>query len=132
MHQDARGHAVTLTRPAALDAYERALQAFHTYRGDPFEPLNQALALDDGFAAAYATKALLLCTVFERRFMREALAVLDQGRQALEGATPRERALAAAARDIASGDWHAGSRALERVLVQYPRDIFRLRVATPM
>jgi hypothetical protein len=129
MHKDARGHAVTLSNPAALDAYERALHAFHTYRGDPFQPLNEALALDDGFAAGYATKALLLCTVFERRLMRDALAVLEQGRKALEGATPRERALAAAARDIASGEWHAGARALERVLVDYPRDIVALQVA---
>jgi hypothetical protein len=129
MHKDARGHAVTLTRPAALDAYERALYAFNTYRGDPLAPLDQALALDEGFAAAYATKALLLCTVFERRFMREALAVLERGRAALAGATPRERALADAAREIAQGSWHAGSRALERVLVDYPRDIVALQVA---
>jgi hypothetical protein len=132
MHKDARGHAVTLSKPTALDSYERALHAFNTYRGDPFQSLNESLALDDGFAAAYATKALLLCTIFERRFMREALGVLEQGRQALEGATPRERALAAAAHDIASGEWHAGVRALERVLVDYPRDIVALQVAHVM
>ena len=40
MHQDARGHAVTLSNPVALDAYERALRAFHAVRGDPFQPLN--------------------------------------------------------------------------------------------
>jgi hypothetical protein len=129
MHQDARGHAVTLSQPDALDAYERALHAFQTYRGDPLQPLDQALALDEGFAAAYATKALLLCTLFERRFMREALAVLEQGRTALDTATPRERALAEAARRIAGGDWHAGVRVLERVLVDYPRDIVALQVA---
>jgi len=132
MHKDARGHAVTLSKPAALDAYERALSAFQTYRGDPLEPLNQALALDEGFAAGYATKALLLCTLFERRFMRDALAVLEQGRAAIESATPRERALAAAARDIAGGEWHAGVRALERVLVDYPRDVVALQVAHVM
>jgi len=129
MHKDARGHAVTLSKPTALDAYERALYAFQTYRGNPLEPLDQALAFDEGFAAAYATKALLLCTLFERRFMRDAVAVLDQGRAALQGATPRERALAAAARDIAGGAWHAGVRGLERVLVDYPRDIVALQVA---
>jgi hypothetical protein len=129
MHKDARGHAVTLSQPAALDAYERALRAFQTYRGDPLQPLDQAIGLDEGFAAAYATKALLLCTIFERRFMRDALAVLEQGREALDGATPRERALAEAARRIANGDWHAGVRALERVLVDYPRDIVALQVA---
>src|SRR5262245_42071611 len=129
MHKDVRGHAVTLSKPAALDAYERALQSFQTIRGDPFQPLNEALALDDGFAAGYATKALLLCTIFERRFMRDALAVLEQGSKALERATPRERALAEAARALASGDWHNGVRALERILVDYPRDIVALQVA---
>jgi hypothetical protein len=132
MHKDDRGHAVTLSNPAALDAYERALRAFHTYRGDPLQPLDQAIALDDGFAAAYATKALLLCTIFERRFMRDALAVLEQGRKALQGATPRERALAEAARLIANGEWSAASRAFDRLLVDYPRDIVAVQAAHAM
>jgi len=129
MTKDARGHAVTLSDAKALDAYERALQAFHTYRGDPIAPLDEAIALDAGFAAAYATKALILATFFERRFMRDALATLEQGRAALERATPREKALAAAARRLAVGEWHDGVRALESVLVEYPRDIVALQVA---
>lgn len=129
MPQDARGHAVTLTNPKALDAYERALYAFHTYRGDPIAPLDEALALDAGFASACATKALVLTTFFERRFMQDALATLARGEAALRGATAREQALAAAARRIAGGDWDAGVRALEQVLVEYPRDIVALQVA---
>jgi hypothetical protein len=129
MPQDARGHAVTLTNAKTLDAYERALHAFHTYRGDPIAPLDEAIALDAGFAAAYATKALLLTTFFEHRFMGDALATLAQGRAALAGATPREQALAAAARRIADGKWQAGVRALEQVLVEHPRDIVALQVA---
>lgn len=129
MHKDAHGNAVTLTYPNALDAYERAIHAFNTYRGDPIAPLDEAIAQDAGFAAAYATKALLLCTLFERRFMNDALAVLEQGRAALERATPRERALAAAARRIAEGDWHGGTRALEEVLVEHPRDLVALQIA---
>src|SRR5262245_16327004 len=132
MHKDARGHAVTLSQPAALDAYERSIRAFNTYRGDPLKPLDEAIALDAGFAAAYATKALLLCTIFERRFMRDALAVLEQGRAALENATPRERALAEAARLIATGEWHAASRAFDRLLVDYPRDIVAIQSAHAM
>jgi len=132
MPKDARGHAVTLTEPRALAAYERALQAFHTYRGDPVAPLDEALGLDAGFAAAYATKALILTTFFERRFMREALATLDRGAAALERATSREKALAAAARRLAGGEWHEGTRALEEVLVEYPRDIVALQVAHVM
>ena len=129
MHHDARGLAVTLSKPAALDAYERALQAFQTYRGDPLKPLDEAIALDEGFAAAYATKALLFTTLFERRFMREALATLEQGHRALERGNVRERALAAAARTIAEGRWHEGARLLDHLLAEYPRDIVALQVA---
>jgi hypothetical protein len=129
MHEDARGNAVSLSDPGALDAYERALYAFHTYRGDPLKPLDDAIALDAGFAAAHATKALILATFFERRFMRDALAVLEQGRGAFTYATAREQALAAAARRIAEGAWHEGARMLDRILVEHPRDIVALQAA---
>lgn len=129
MHQDARGHAVALSNPAALDAYERALYALQTYRGDPLAPLDEAIGLDAGFAAAYATKALILATFFERRFMRDALAALDQGRDALARGTQREQALAAAARRIAEGAWHEGARMLDRILAEHPRDIVALQTA---
>jgi tetratricopeptide (TPR) repeat protein len=129
MHCDARGLQVSVSQNAALDAYERALHIFQTYRGDPLKPLDEALALDAGFAAAYAAKALVLCTFFEQRFIRDAAAVLASGRAALERANPRERALAHAAAEIARGQWHSGVQALEQVLVEYPRDILALQVA---
>jgi hypothetical protein len=129
MHYDARGLEVSVSQSAALDAYERALRAFQTYRGDPLKPLDEAIALDAGFAAAYAAKALVLCTFFEQRFMREAAAALATGRAALERANPRERALAQAAAEIARGQWHSGVQALDQVLVEHPRDILALQVA---
>jgi tetratricopeptide (TPR) repeat protein len=129
MHHDARGLEVSVSRNAALDAYERALRVFQTYRGDPLKPLDEAIALDAGFAGAYAAKALVLCTFFEQRFMREAAAALASGRAALERANPRERALAHAAAEIARGQWHSGVQALDQVLVGHPRDILALQVA---
>ncbi len=129
MLQDPRGLAVSTSNPKALDAYGRALYAFNTYRGDPIAPLDEAIGLDAGFAAAYAAKALILCTFFESRFMRDALATLEQARPALERANARERALAEAARAIASGDWQAGVRRLEAILVEHPRELLALQVA---
>jgi hypothetical protein len=129
MYADARGYAVSLSQPAALDAYERAVRAFNSYRGDPLAPLDEALAIDEGFAAAYATRALMLCSFLERRFMREALATLERGNAALERATPRERALAAAARRIAGGDWRAGALTLDELLAGHPLDIVALQTA---
>lgn len=129
MHHDARGYAVTLSNPKALDAYERALYAFRSYRGDALALIDEAIAQDPGFAAAYAAKALILTTAFERRFMRDALATLQQGRDALQFATAREQALAGAARRIALGEWREGQRALEQVLIEHPRDIVALQTA---
>lgn len=129
MHHDARGYAVTLSDPKALDAYERALYAFRSYRGDALALIDEAIARDPGFAAAYAAKALMLTTVFERRFMRDALATLEQGRDALRLATAREQALAGAARRIATGEWRLGLHALEQVLIEYPRDLVALQAA---
>jgi hypothetical protein len=129
MHLDARGNAVTLSDPRALESYERALKAFQTYRGDPLAPLDEAIAADAGFASAYVAKALVLATIMERRFMREAAATLDAGRAAIGRGTARERALAEAARRLVAGDWHAATRALDQVLVEHPRDIVALQVA---
>jgi tetratricopeptide (TPR) repeat protein len=129
MLTDARGLALTLSDRSALEPFESALVAARTYRGDPVAPLDAALALDPSFGTAYAAKALILMTFFERRFSADALAVLDAGASALARGTAREKALAAAARQLAQGDWHGGVAALDRVLVEHPRDILALQVA---
>jgi tetratricopeptide (TPR) repeat protein len=129
MQHDARGNAVSLSDPRALEPYERALKAFQTYTGDPLAPLDEAIAADAGFASAYVAKALILATIMERRFMRDAAATLNAGRAAIESGSARERALADAARRLIAGEWHAGARALDQVLIEHPRDIVALQVA---
>ena len=127
--KDARGLQLTVSNPRALDAYERALTALRIYRGDPLAPLDEAIALEPGFAAAHVAKALVLMTFFERRFAREALATLDAGADAIGRGNDRERALAHAARLLAEGEWHRAVLALERVLVDHPLDILAIQVA---
>jgi tetratricopeptide (TPR) repeat protein len=129
MLKDARGLSLTLSDAAALTPYERSLAALRSYRGDPLAMVDEALAIDSGFAAAYVTKALMLMTFFERRFSKDALAALDAGAESLARANPREKALAAAARQLATGDWSGAVVTLERVLVEYPRDILAIQVA---
>ena len=129
MHDDTRGLAAKTTDDAALEAYQRGLYAFRTYRGDPVAPLDDAIRIDPGFAAAHAAKALVLTTFFERRFMRDAAATLESGRAALERAGAHERALAAAAAELVAGRWHDGVQRLEQVLVAHPRDLLALQVA---
>lgn len=109
--------------------YDKALLALRTYRGDPLAPLDQAIAETPENAEAYAAKALILMTFFERRFARDALATLDAGAKALERGSARELGLAAAARQLATGDWHGGVATLDQVLVHNPRDILAIQVA---
>jgi tetratricopeptide (TPR) repeat protein len=127
--KDARGITLTVDNASALAHYERALTALRTYRGDPVGPLDEAIAAAPQFVGAYVAKALILMTFFERRFARDALAALDAGAVAIAKGNTREQALANAARQLATGNWHGGVATLDRVLVENPRDILAIQVA---
>ncbi len=131
MYDDARGHAVTLTNPAALEAYERALHAFQTYRGDPLQPLDEAIAhrprlrrrlCDQGAAPVHDLRAPL----HARRARRARRSGRTGARSAPRRASARWPTRRASSR-TATGT--PASRALERVLVDHPRDILALQVA---
>jgi tetratricopeptide (TPR) repeat protein len=129
MLNDPQGLALPALAPAASAALANALTAFRTYRGDPIAPLDEAIRLAPGLAIAPIAKALVLVTLFERRFARDALKTLDAAAPALARAGARERALAAAARRLAEGDWHGGVAALDQVLMDHPRDLLAIQAA---
>jgi hypothetical protein len=132
MLKDARDLPTAATHPSAIEAFERAVVAFQTYQGDPLAHLEEATRADPGWAGAHIAKALILMTFFERRFAREATGALSAARPLLAGAPERERDLWAAADRLARGDWHGGTAALDRVLVDHPRDAIALQVAHVM
>jgi len=129
MLKDARGLLTAATDSHAIEAYERAVADLQTFRGDPLAHIEAAIAADPGWAGGYVAKALILMTLFERRFARDAQGALTAAKPLLAGATARERDLWAAANRLANGDWHGGTAALERVLVDHPRDALALQVA---
>ena len=86
---DARGVPLSPADAAVLAAFEEALVAFRTYRGDPVAALDRVIALDPRWPAAPAAKALVLLTLFERRFVRDARAVLDAAAGLFDRATDR-------------------------------------------
>ena len=129
MLRDDRGMPLTVADGKAVEGYERGLYALRTFRGDATAPLDEAIAAAPDFAHAYTAKALVLMTFFERRFARDALATLDAGEGFLSRASAHEQAIAAAARQLAVGDWHGGCVSLDRALADEPRDILALQVA---
>ena len=80
MLEDARGLPTAATHSRSIEACERAIVAFQTYRGDPLAHIQEAIDADPGWAGAHIAKALILMTFFERRFARDATVALSAAR----------------------------------------------------
>ncbi|HEX6268562.1 MAG TPA: tetratricopeptide repeat protein [Burkholderiales bacterium] len=128
MNLDARDVPVSGASAKALEGYETALTQFQSYVGDPVATLDATLAEAPGFVMGHLFKALALFTSSEKQFVPMAEAALAEAVRHLAGATERERALAAATRRILDGDWDEGSRQLDRILVEHPRDALVIQV----
>jgi tetratricopeptide (TPR) repeat protein len=129
MNRDARDVPLSPASPRALDGYELALNQFQSYVGDPIATLDATLAEAPGFVMGHLFKALALYTFNEKQFVPAAEEALAQATRHLATATGRERGLAAGARCLLDGDWDAGCRQLDLVLMDHPRDAMALQVA---
>ena len=129
MKTDSRGIAVTGANDAALARYEAAMEQFQTYVGDPIATIDEALGEAPSFIAAHLLKAIVLCTLAERRFTAMASESLDAARAHMATANERERGLMAAAEALVDGRWDDACAAFDRVLASAPRDAFALQAA---
>jgi tetratricopeptide (TPR) repeat protein len=129
MNRDVRDVQVSCASPKALAGYESALAQFQSYVGDPIATLDATLAEAPEFVIGHLFKALALFTASEKQFVPAAEAALADAVRHLASATGRERALAAATRRFLDGDWDAGCRQLDRILMEHPRDAMVLQVA---
>jgi tetratricopeptide (TPR) repeat protein len=120
---------VSLADGAVLDLYERALQQYQSYVGDPVATIDEALERAPDFVLGHAFRATVLMTFAERRFAEQARVSVVSAEALLPHANARERALVAAARQLVDGDWDAACAALDRVLVDHPRDAFAVQSA---
>ena len=129
MRQDARGVPVSAGRSESLQHYETALRQFQSYVGDPITTLDAALAEDPEFVTGYLMKGLVLYTLGERKYGPTVQACLDAAVKHSSHANERERSLMQALRQLLAAQWTDGSRTLDRVLVDYPRDAAALQSA---
>jgi len=113
---------------AARAHYATALHQLHSYVGDPIATIDAALADSPDFVAGHLFKGLALATMAERQFSPVIAGALDAARRHGEHANARERGLMAATQSMVDGDWHAACRALDAVLVDFPRDALALQV----
>lgn len=114
---------------AAIDGLERALLQYQTYVGDAVATIEGILAEHADFALGHVFRAGVLMTFGEGRFVPEALKSIERAERLASRANARERGLIAAVRLLVDGDWTGACTAFDRVLVEYPRDIFAVQTA---
>ncbi len=113
----------------ALALYQRALEQYQRYVGDPIASIDEALAIAPDFVAGHAFRALVLMAFGERRFADEARRSVAAAQALPAGASPRERGLCAAARALCDGDWGKGCAILDQVIVDHPHDLLAIQTA---
>jgi hypothetical protein len=125
MQRDALGNTVSGADAAAIDIYGRALHEFQCYIGDPVATIDTALSARPEFVMGHVLRAYL-------HLLGTEPAGLPIARAALEAAgglpaNARERAHLRAIANILCGQWHAASRVLEDLSIDYPHDALALQ-----
>lgn len=128
MNKDSRGIAMTGADAFAVARYERALEQFQSYVGDPIATIDEAVQASPAFVAGHLLKALVLYTLAERKFASMAGEALATARTHVATANERERGLIEAAGPLVDGRWRDACAALDRVLANHPRDALALQV----
>jgi tetratricopeptide (TPR) repeat protein len=121
---DGYGLPVTAASPAALAAYDRAVDGFLGWDGQALELFRAAAAEDPGLGLAHAGAGIAL--FLEERF-EEARAAMERARSAAGGQTPRERSHVEALGLLVGGKPADAERAMREHLDAYPRDLIILQ-----
>lgn len=127
--QDRRGVPYSTSSRAALDQFETALDRAHSYFGDPFAPVDEALGHDPDFVMGHCFKAGLLCMATEKG----AEPALRQSVEAAEAlwhtANARERGHITAARAWLDGDLGTAAERWGQVALDHPHDLLAVQLA---
>ncbi len=125
---DKRGVAFSVSDDTSLEIYERALSAFNFYRGDPVAIIDQALEVLPEFIMGEIFRCHMFVSSWEENAVAEVNAGLARIDALVGSANERERDHMAALRDWAAGDWQGMRNRLDRILIEYPRDLLALQI----
>jgi tetratricopeptide (TPR) repeat protein len=124
---DRRGCVITGAEPAALQAFERALAAFQSWRSGADVHLASALREAPYFVMAHVLQAYLLLCSRDPRSVRSARPVLARATRLC--ANERERLHLAAITAVLADDYEGAKALLGELLRRHPRDVLALQVA---
>jgi tetratricopeptide (TPR) repeat protein len=126
MARDARGCEVTGASARALEHYERALDGFLAWTGEPRLEARRAREAAPGFVMGHLLEAYLHLCSRDPADAREVRRALRRARGLAQNA--RERMHAAAIATALGGDYGRSRELLAIILARYPRDLLALAV----
>lgn len=126
--RDQHGNETSTRSPENLAAYERALRAFNSYRGDPVAIIDEALTSDPDFAMGQVLRGHVQTSMWEKSVVPGVRACAEKLAAMHERLTDRERGHARVLARWASGDWDGARQILDRLTAEYPRDLLALQI----
>ena len=126
--RDQWGCAHTTTEATSIEAYETAVSQFNRYRGDPVATIDAALVADPDFAGGHILRAEVHMSMWEHSVLPAVTDARDRLNALGNRLNDRESQHAGAIRLWAEGDWNGARRALERLSMNYPRDMLALQI----
>lgn len=126
---DPRGNPVGTRSAAALAHADTALWRLVSFFDAPLADLDAAAAEDPGWMLPHVLRAGFLLSLTEPSLQPDLQAAVAAAQAREAGAPDRERALLAAVRRGAAGDWRGAVEGWDRVLQSHPRDLAALQWA---
>lgn len=128
--KDPYGHELSGASLAAADLYQRALDAYHCYAGDPFGLLKRAVADSPDFVMAHLLMGYMTLVGADVATAKIGERAFDAARNL--PASSREAGHRAAVAKIMAGEFQAAGRILEDVAIAHPRDVLALQTGQLM
>ncbi len=122
---DMHGNALAGASSAAADTFNKAIEAFNIYRGDPVGLLDKAVAEAPEFAMAHIMKAHLFALATEPAASAIAAQIVAQLKTLR--LAERETSHVAALDLLLAGEWTAAAAALDKHSIRYPHDMVALQ-----
>jgi tetratricopeptide (TPR) repeat protein len=125
MLSDQHGNTLSGATLEAVELFDRAVDAFNLYRGDPVSLLDQAAEIAPLFAMAHIAKAHIFALSTEPKAIADAKTIVANVRAMR--LNDRERGHTAALDLLLGGHWTAAALALGRHNARYPHDLVALQ-----
>ena len=128
MAHDPRGVPISYSNVDAIEGLELAIETSLSFRGDACAVIDAVLEDHPDFIMGWLFKVGWLTQAMETRIYPDMVAALGEAEKRITKANDREKGHFAAVKAWVQGDFYSAVQHWEKVLSQYPLDLFALEL----